>query len=157
MVTVGGSVAGSDALRAYISTLRSVQGYSQDAVADSIGIARRTYIAWETGETKDIKAPLIIRAIKLLGGAFGHLADLDEATEEEAERKAREWLKMTPEERAQVERIHAKFRRVIEIGDQDPERLEQVVEQIRADARADPAILDLVLAYMAGRRSSLPG
>lgn len=146
-------VAGSDAIRAYIAALRLGQGYSQDVLADAIGMARRTYIAWETGETKDIKAPPIIRAIKFLGGAFGHLAELDNATEEEAGQKARDWLRMTPAERAQVERIHTKLRRVIEIGDEDPERLEQVIERLRADARADPAVLDMVVAYLDGRRS----
>lgn len=146
-------VASADTLRAYIAALRQGQGYSQDLVADSIGMARRTYIAWETGETKDIKAPVIIRAIKFLGGAFKHLAELDEITEAEAEQKARDWLKLTPEQRAQEERIQAKFKRVIELGEQDPERLEQVIERLRSDAHADPAILDMVLAYLDGRRS----
>lgn len=154
MLGTGTSMASADALRSYIAALRQEQGYSQNTVANSIGMAPRTYIAWETGETQDIKAPVVIRAIKFLGGAFKHLAELDEASEEEAAQKARDWLKLTPEQRAQEERIQAKMRRVIELSDEDPERMEQVVARLRSDARADPAILDMVLAYLDGRRSS---
>jgi DNA-binding XRE family transcriptional regulator len=153
MLETGITMASADALRSYIVALRQGQGYSQDTVADRVGMARRTYIAWETGEIKDIKAPVVIRAIKFLGGAFKHLAELDDVTEEEAAKKARDWLSLTSDQRAQEERIQAKFRRVIELGEQEPERLEQVIERLRSDARADPAILDVVMAYLDGRRS----
>lgn len=147
-------VSDSDAIRAYVARLRSGSGLSQEALAETIGMARRTYIEWETGATKDIKAPALIRAIKALGGAFTHLGLLDDATEEKGRQIADEWLHLSPEQRMQVERIQSKFERVIALGDDDPARLEQVIERLRADARGDPAVLDIVIAYLDGRRSS---
>lgn len=147
-------VSEADAIRAYISTLRAGRGMSQDALASQIGMAPRTYKAWETGETKDIKIPRVLRAIRVLGGTFDHLEELDNATEDDAKRLAREWVQLTPEQQEQVTRLRSKVRRVIELSEQDPDRLEQVIERLRSDARADPAILDLVLAYIDGRRSA---
>lgn len=148
-------VSESDAVRSYIRTLRSEQSISQDTVADAIRMARRTYIAWEAGAgIKDIKAPALIRVIKFLGGAFEHLEELDTATDTRAEQMARDWVHLTPDQKTQFKRIQRKFRRVIELGEDDPNRLEQVVERLRADARADPALLDMVMAYLDGRRSS---
>jgi transcriptional regulator with XRE-family HTH domain len=150
-------VSESEAIRAYIMRLRTGQGISQDSLADDIGMPRRTYIAWETGETKDIKAPALIRAIKVLGGAFTHLGLLDDAPEERGRQIADEWLHLTPEQREQAERIQSKFERVIALADDDPARLEQVIERIRSDARSDPAVLDVIVAYLDGRRSSRSG
>ena len=44
------------------------------------------------------------------------------------------WLKMTPEQQAQVSRMQTKLGRIIELGEQDPARLEQAVERLRADS-----------------------
>lgn len=151
----GWNVSESDALRAYIATLRSRRGLSQDALADAIGMGRRTYIAWETGETKDIKTPLVIRAIKVLNGAFEHLGLLDNATEEDGRRIADEWAQLSPEQQIQMQRIQSKAQRIIELNEHDPARLEQVVARLREDASTDPAVLDMVLAYLDGRRSRL--
>lgn len=157
MLRLGDEVSASDAVRVYIRTLRDAQEISQDTVADAIRMARRTYTAWEAGtEIKDIKAPALIRAIKFLDGAFDHLEELENATDDRAEQLARDWVRLTPEQRAQVGRMRTKFRRVIELGDNDPARLEQVVQRLRTDARTDPAVLDVVIAYLDGRRSSLP-
>lgn len=152
METLDSAMAYSDALRGYIVELRTQQGVSQKTLAEAMGIARNTYIAWETGETKDIKTPLVVRAIKYLGGLLDHLALLESA-EEQGRTVAREWLALSPEERQQLARVESKLRRVIELSDKDPDRLEQVIERLRSDARADPAILDLVMAYIDGRRS----
>lgn len=57
-------MAYSDALRGYLSHLREENKVSQKTLADAMGIARNTYIAWETGETKDLKVPLMIRAMR---------------------------------------------------------------------------------------------
>jgi transcriptional regulator with XRE-family HTH domain len=148
------AMAYAEALRGFISHLRKEQDVSQRALAEAIGVARGTYIAWETGETKDLKVPLMVRALRFFGVPLDHLEGLATVdTEEEGRELADKWLKLSPEERAQQERIHTKFRRVVELGDKDPEKLEQVVERLRADARADPAILDMVMGYLDGRRS----
>jgi transcriptional regulator with XRE-family HTH domain len=146
-------VSDSDVIRAYIVALRTEQRVSQESVANAIGMAKRTYQAWENRQTKDIKIPLAIRAVRFLGGSLEHLEEIDQATEAEAERTARDWLKLTPEQKNQASRIQAKFRRVIELGEQDSEKLEHVIERLRADARTDPALLDVIIAYLDGRRS----
>lgn len=141
------------ALRAYIAALRSEQHISQDDLAEAIGMPPRTYKAWESGPTEDIKAPFAIRAIKFLGGALEHLADFDRLSPSDAEQLARDWLRLTPDQRRQAVRIQSKFRRVIELSEQDPTQMERVVTRLRADAQADPAVLDLVMAWLDGRRS----
>ena len=156
MLQMGAEVSASDAVRVYIRTLRDVQEISQDTVADAIRMARRTYTAWEAGtEIKDIKAPALIRAIKFLGGAFNHLEALEDASDAQAEQIARNWLKLTPDQQMQVGRIQHKFQRAIELGEDDPARLEQVVERLRLDVRSDPVVLDVVMAWLDGRRSNL--
>jgi DNA-binding XRE family transcriptional regulator len=148
-------MAESNAVRAYIRTLRSERNLSQDVVADAIHVARRTYIAWEAGNTiKDIKAPALIRAIKFLGGAFDHLGSFENASEEQATQMARDWVRFTPEQQAQVTRIREKIEYVVAKGEDDPVKLGQVIQQLRADAQTDPAVLDMVMAYLDGRRSA---
>lgn len=78
----------SDAIRAYISTLRAGRSLSQDDVAAAMGLARRTYIEWETGGTSDLKAPPLVRAIQFLQGRFEHLGMLIGGTEADGERLA---------------------------------------------------------------------
>ena len=152
-MVAGAQVSGSNAIRAYITTLRAEQKISQDKLAGAIGLAPRTYKAWEKGTIKDMKVPLIIRAIRFLGGDFEHLGELDQVDTARAEQMARDWLALTKEQRAQAIRIQAKFQRVVELGEHDPVRLRQVVEQLRADAESDPAVLDAITAYLDGRRS----
>lgn len=84
----------SDALRSYIRTLRQERKVSQGALAERIGVAPRTYKAWETGGTKDIKAPFLVRAIRYLRGSFDQVAEIsDNATSEEGAQMALDWLK----------------------------------------------------------------
>ena len=144
----------ADALRGYISHLREENKVSQKTLAEAMGIARNTYIAWETGETKDLKVPLMIRAMRFFRVPLEHLEELADAeTEDQGRQIADTWLKMTPEQQAQVSRMQTKLGRIIELGEQDPARLEQAVERLRADAQADPVILDLVMVWLDGRRS----
>lgn len=148
------TMAYSEALRGFIAHLRRESKVSQQALADEIGVARNTYIAWERGGTKDLKVPLMIKALRFFGVPLEHLEALGQVdTEEEGQQLAAAWLRLTPDERAQEARIHAKFRRMIELADDDPKRMEQVIERMRTDARADPAILDVIEAYLDGRRS----
>lgn len=148
-------VVESKAVRVYIRALRSERDFTQDAVADAIHVARRTYIAWEAGNAiKDIKAPVLIRAIKFLGGAFEHLGSFDDKTEAQITKMARDWVALSPAEQAEATRLRQKVEYVVAKGDDDPVRLGQVIQRLRADAQADPAVLDMVMAYLDGRRSS---
>ena len=142
----------------YITTLRQAQNINQDRLAEAMGIARRTYLAWESGETKDIKTPLLIRALRFLGGSFNHLALLDGASEDAARTLAEDWLmRRSGAQQQHSDQPPGEVRRVIEIGIEEPERLDQIIDRLRSDARADPLILDLVLAYLDGRRSNRAG
>lgn len=150
----GRTMAYADALRGYLSHLREQRGIPQWQLAEAMGIARNTYISWETGETRDLKVPRLIRALRFFGVPLDYLEKLGEAeTEEEGRKLADDWLKMTPDQQAQAARIQTKFQRIIELGEQDPAKLEQVIERLRADAQTDPALLDLVLVWLDGRRS----
>lgn len=144
----------ADALRGYLSHLRVEKKVSQRTLAEVMGIARNTYISWETGDTKDLKVPSFIKALRFFEAPLEHLEQLaDVETEEEGRRIADEWLRMPPDQQAQVARMQAKLGRIIELGEKDPERLEQIVSRLRADAESDPLILDLVMAWLDGRRS----
>lgn len=66
----------ADAMRTYVATLRRGRGVSQKDLADRIGMNARTYLSWETGETQDIKAPYLLRAVEVLSGSADHLMRL---------------------------------------------------------------------------------
>jgi len=88
-----GTAVSSDALRGYIKTLRVLRKVPQDKLAATIGMGRRTYIDWETGKSKDIKTPFLLRAVKALRGSFDQLVDFpDDATAEDGARLAQAWI-----------------------------------------------------------------
>lgn len=74
----------ADAIRSYVETLRDGRGITQNTLANNIGMHWRTYVAWATGNTEDIKAPYLLKAIDILGGSPDHLVRLsrDDATEQ---------------------------------------------------------------------------
>lgn len=83
----------SEAMRAYVRTLRKGRKVSQPRLADAIDMAVRTYKSWELGETETIKTPNLVRAVRFLNGSFDQLAEMaDDATAEDGSRMAREWL-----------------------------------------------------------------
>lgn len=81
-----------DAIRGYVIKMREHSKISQDKLADSIGMPQRTYIAWETGETKDIKAPFLLKALQVLGAPFAHLERLVDKRYEDGARLAESWI-----------------------------------------------------------------
>lgn len=148
------AMGASDPLRAYIITLRKLQGFSQGDAAALAGVARRTWIAWESGEIVDIKVSTARRAIEALGGSFSHLDLLgDDATVEEAISLAQKWLDLAPELRAELSDAGSKLARIAALSRENPDKLEQVIAELRLDARVDPQLLDLLTAFLAGRRS----
>lgn len=97
MTTSRGMAVTPDALRGYIKTLRQRRGWSQDKLAKAMEWSRRAYIDWETGGTKDIKAPQLVRGILALGGSFDQVAAIPEgSTFEDGERIANDWLYKEP-------------------------------------------------------------
>ena len=151
----------ADAMRAYIRRRRDLLGYTQEGLAKAIGVPYPTYRDFESGATRELKASLFARVVEILNIPIEHIKklgkeiSLDEAGQLATDVLSQEdyELKLTPEQRTQVNRIQAKLWRVTELGEQDPEKLEHVIERLRADAHADPALLDLVMAYLDGRRS----
>lgn len=106
-----------DAIRGYVATLRKHSPFSQDKFADRIGMPQRTYLAWETGETKDIKTPHLLKALQVLGAPFEHLERLIDRSYEDGARLAETWISRdqviaelvpddaTPEERDRLNRL----------------------------------------------------
>jgi transcriptional regulator with XRE-family HTH domain len=106
-----------DAIRGYVVKLREHSGLSQDKFADRIGMPQRTYLAWETGETKDIKAPYLIKALQVLGAPFEHLGRLVDKRYEDGAQLAERWISResvvaaltppdaTPEEQRRLNRL----------------------------------------------------
>lgn len=144
-----------DPLRAYVLTLRKLARpkLSQTAVARAIGMTRRSYISWETGATGDLRWQTGRKLLDVIGGAPEHLDELDRMTVDEAVRFAQEWAKIPPDDRPAAQRARQKLRRIVELADDDPAQLERIIEQLRADARADPQLLGQLSAYLDGRRS----
>lgn len=97
-VGVAATEATAEALRAYIVGLRKHRGVTIDALAEAIRMPRRTYIAWEQRETKDIKTPFALRAVRFLGGSVRVLETLDQITPEQAAIMAADPTNLSDEE-----------------------------------------------------------
>lgn len=119
----------AEALRAYIVGLRKRQGITIDAIVEAIRMPRRTYIAWEQGETKDIKTPFALRAVRFLGGSVKVLEDLDQMTPQQAAALAAD---------------------ATELSDEDLERTIKLYESLQDD----PAVLGRWLSYGEGLRDA---
>lgn len=95
---MSGGYVSADALRGYITTLRNGRNFTQQQLADAIRMAKRTYISWETGHTKDIKTPYLLRALKVLNGSVDQVAELvDSSTKADGEGLAKDWLAQNPQ------------------------------------------------------------
>lgn len=66
----------ADALRAYLRALRDGRDMTQEQVAQAIGMVYRSYVDWELGTTKELKATFLIRIIQLLHGSWEHAQKL---------------------------------------------------------------------------------
>lgn len=142
-----------DPLRVYVRELRNAAGLTQQQVADHLGLTRRSYVLWETARTNDIKLQHARALIRLLGGSLQHLEMLDVMQVEDARALAREWAAQSEEDRETALRARLKFKRVIELGENDPALLEQIVAQLRKDATHDSHLLEMITTFLDGRRS----
>ena len=111
----------ADALRAYSRTLRQGRKITQPDLADAIGMNLRTYKSWEMGDTKDIKTPYLLRAVRVLCGSFEQVANIqDAATAEEGAALARAWIKapveaIVEEARSSPDDVAARLNRFLEL------------------------------------------
>lgn len=138
-----------DPLRTYVITLRKLAKLDQDEVAAQVGIGYRTYMAWEQGETKDLKLPVARRLLQVIGGSFQHLASIDALTADEAQDLAVQWHRLSPEERAAAQ-AEPRARRTVALGDDDPPTLDALLRRLRDMAREDAALIDLIGGYLDG-------
>lgn len=91
-MTTGAAVS-ADAIRGYIRTLRKERKVTQPALAKAMKMALRTYKDWELGNSADIKAPYLLRAVEFLHGSYKQIAGLsEEATTQDGEALARAWV-----------------------------------------------------------------
>lgn len=100
MIAVTGEIMSTTkALRAYIVQLRNLRGITQEELADAMGMARRSYLAYERGETEDIKSGPLGLAFRKLRAPFSVLRDLSApmATEETGRRLAEDRVKAEQE------------------------------------------------------------
>lgn len=145
---------GGDPLRIYVITLRKLAGLSQEDVSGQLGIGYRTYMAWETGETKDLKLPVARSLIRVIGGSFDHLEHMDELSPEEAKLLAENWAKMSSEEREAARRGRAHLARIIQLAADDPAKLEDVLRRLRDEARGDTELLHIISGFLDGYRAA---
>jgi transcriptional regulator with XRE-family HTH domain len=140
-------------IRAYVYTLRKLRNLTQEEVADGAGLKRRTYIAWENGETAKLDLEVAQNIVEFLGGAFEHLGRVTKMSPEAAAELASAWAAMSPEEQAASLRpTDDKVRQLIAISVDDPEGLADVLRDVRNEARADDRTLDMISVFLAGLR-----
>lgn len=143
-----------DPLRVYVITLRKIRKLSQDEVAAQLGVANRTYLAWELGQTKDLKLPVARMLIRVIGGSFDHLEHMDELSAEEARFLAENWAKMSPEERQAATKVGAQLERIILLSRDDPSKLEELLRRLRDEGRADQELISLISGFLDGYRAA---
>ena len=146
----------ADPLRAYITTLQKGRNISQEALAVQAGISPRTYTAWARGETKSIKDRVARALIECLGGSLEHYAMLARLSGDEARDLAVAWLELSPEEQDAAKANQSSYRRVIELAEDDPQELEEIIGALRQQAKGDPALLTWLRGYLAGRGAARP-
>jgi transcriptional regulator with XRE-family HTH domain len=117
MISPAAGVMTGDAIRGFVVALRKHSGLSQDKLAERIGMPSRTYLAWETGETKDIKVPYLLKALQVLEAPFAYLEHLIDKRYEDGARLADRWISReavvaaltpedaTPEEQRRLNRL----------------------------------------------------
>ncbi len=146
----------ADPLRAYVITLRKGRRITQADLAKRIGMAERTYVSWERGTTRSIKEHFARALISALDGSREHLDMLDRMTPEEARQLAHEWMLLSGAEQARAHENAQKMSRIVRLSESDPVGLEEIIEQLRLDAQADPAFLTWLAGYLSGRRGDRP-
>jgi transcriptional regulator with XRE-family HTH domain len=149
MTCEAGAVQG-DGVRGYIRALRDGRGVTQGQLALAIGLKERAYSLWETGKTEEIKATLLLRALRVLRGSFQFLGLLEDASTEEGERLARSWLALTPEQQQMADEFAANMAALAALPDQ--ERVMRLLTDLRREAQFDATVLMVLEDLLQGRR-----
>lgn len=93
----------AEGIYGYIRRLRDGRGYTQQELADLVGVKYRTYVDYENRETKELKQSTLVRAVLVLGGSWAHIEKIitDDADEEQGRQLAEEIL--SPQYQAAVD------------------------------------------------------
>lgn len=142
-----------EAIATYLYELRKGQKLSRAKLAAALNTTENTIWRIERKQ-QEPTGVLLLSLLQSLQGSWGHIQQLlaPGVTEDEGRRLAREWLTYTPEQRKQAERIGQNIAFVVTAGMHDPAKFQRVIAQLRQDADADPAILDLIEGILIGRR-----
>jgi transcriptional regulator with XRE-family HTH domain len=150
VLLVRGAAVSADAVRAYVAELRDGRGFTQEEFARAIGMPKRTYQAWETGETEELKTSFLLRAIRVLHGSFQFLGLLENASAEEGERLARSWLALTSEQQQLADEFAVNMAALASLPDQ--ERVMRLLTDLRREAQYDVEVLNVMEDLLRGRR-----
>ncbi len=102
-LSMRGTAMATDAIRAYLTTLREVRRISQQRVADEIGVTRVSWQKYENGTTRDPQSSFLLGALRFLGGSFDDLRELSGAAATEEQGKAMAALRAARLEAAAAE------------------------------------------------------
>lgn len=132
------------AVSAYLRVLRDGRNLTQGEAADLAGISSKTIERWEAGKKRPTIATLEPLVLALQGSVSEVLVLLanSNATVEDATRRAREWLKLTPEQRASLEAQRA----LQVVSDEELAAAMMLYQRLQAN----PRLLDRWLVYGEG-------
>lgn len=157
-------VSNKRAVGAYFRRLRERRGLTQAEVLDYVHalanwpMDESTLIRIESGQSF-AGGEIIMALVNILEASprdIFHLQRDLKAEKADGIAVANAHADRTPEATAEAKRVPSMLARIIEIGESDPEKMIRVVSAIRDDARVDAALLDNILAFLAGRRSLKP-
>lgn len=149
------------AVGAYLRQLRDRRGYTQAQVRDFVEalgnwpLDLSTLTRVESGQSF-AGGELIVALLNVLNGSVRDVFRLQrnlDATKADGIQAANSWADKTLELDNEARRAPSLLSQIIELSDDDPEKMRQVIESLRADSRADPHLLDQVQTFLAGRRS----
>lgn len=143
-------VVTGDGVRGYIRALRDGRGYTQEQLAVAIGLKKRAYSLWETGGTEEIKATLLLRALRILRGSFQFLGLLENATAEEGQRLAQSWLAMKPEHQQLADEFAESVAALAALPDQA--RVMRLLADLRKEAQFDADVINAFEDLLRGRQ-----
>lgn len=142
------------AISTYLRVLREEQKLTQAKAAAQAGVSSKTLERWERGVNEPSVSSLA-QLIPILQGSIEdalHLLVNPHATAVDGEHVARQWLQQAQRQQTTDKAKNITSPRSITSVDQT--QLEKVIERLRAESLSDPALPDVIMAFLEGRRSS---
>lgn len=121
----------NEGLRAYAKERRRRNKLTQEQLAEKIGMSLRAYTDWERGKRSTIKSTLLTKMVEVLEAAPEHIAEL--LSKPVTPQRAREL--------AHIDKI---------IHGTDPDELDRIIDEIRARAEKEPALIAVLKVLIGG-------